>query len=476
DHNAGGGGGANVAGGGGGARNIVQGLFNNACRGNFPGRAGRGLTPGDDRLFFGGGGGAGHANNTTTASGGNGGGLIVLWAPYVAFGDDAVLDARGADANEVDGDGGGGGGAGGSILLLADELTGRPNIDVSGGRGADVDNPSDRCFGPGGGGGGGRLFTSTRERGRFSPFLDAGAGGNGLRLNSSECDQNEEPAGTGIPGDRRDLDLVIPFGGIEFAMDTVCGGQTVRFTDRSSGAQTVAWLIEHPTVEDITFSTDDQGLDLVLPDSVSGTYTIYQQLFRDGEGYPGDTVTITTFPSAVVTGATIEEAEEVVTVRVNDPRGFDASRYDFGDGTVIDTNVFTLRHTYTVGGDYSVAETLLNANCGDLAVATEDIIVPEFAKALIDLKDAGGCAPYELNIASRSTGTFTELRWAFPGAFPATSTSTSPTVVYADTGRYLVTLTLNDGIGPDTVASIPVTVRFTPTADFSFTVDTATVA
>ncbi|MEM1357517.1 MAG: hypothetical protein AAGF89_04930, partial [Bacteroidota bacterium] len=59
DHNSGGGGGANVAAGGGGAGNIVRGLLNNSCRGNFPGRPGRGLLVDDERLYFGGGGGAG---------------------------------------------------------------------------------------------------------------------------------------------------------------------------------------------------------------------------------------------------------------------------------------------------------------------------------------------------------------------------------------------------------------------------------
>ncbi|MEO0734827.1 MAG: PKD domain-containing protein, partial [Bacteroidota bacterium] len=300
------------------------------------------------------------------------------------------------------------------------------------------------------------------------------AGGNGLRLNSNECDEDDEPAGTGERGGRHDFDLIVPFGGIELAMDTVCGGQTVRVLDRSSGADAVSWLIDHPTQESIDFTVIGRDLDINLPDSIGGTYTVIQALFRNGESYPGDTVTITTFPTAVATAGSITEVDEFVTATVEGARNFDAIRFDFGDGTVIDTNVFELPHTYTAGGDYSVTVTLLNANCGDVVVTTKDIVVPEFAAARIDVKDASGCAPYELTITSRSTGTFIGVRWDFPGAFPSNSTATSPTVVYADTGQYLVTLTLTDAVGTDSVATIPVRVNFTPGADFAFSVDTAT--
>ncbi len=475
DHNAGGGGGGNAGPGGIGARNIVMGLINNACRGNYPGRGGRGLDTNDDRLYLGGGGGAGHANNTTGATGGDGGGLIVLWAPTLDFSPQSSLQANGLAGNDVDGDGGGGGGAGGSVLLIADTLRGEPLISLHGGQGGSVTNAPDRCFGPGGGGAGGRLLTAAADVSNWSPTVNLDQGGPGLRLNSNECGPTDEPAGGGTPGNQQRILYPVPFGGFVQTRDTLCGGEQLLLTDASRGTTGATWEVL-PASEDLTITPLGLSLRVTFTTTASGTFRAIQTLRVGDRTYPGDTATFTVYPSAVAESGSVTFNDEFVTASVTGASGFSAIRYNFGDGTIIDTNALLLRHTYTAGGDYLVSVTLLNDQCGDLTVITGRQTVGEFAVAEIDEKDVDGCAPLTVTLADVSTGTYTDRRWNFPGGNPETSQETTPTVTFQEPGEYLISLTLLDAIGPDTFRQVPVRVYAQPSADLSFTVDTASVS
>lgn len=474
DHNTGGGGGTNVSGGGLGARNIVTGVFNNACRGNFPGRGGRANAAPPERLYFGGGGGAGHANNTTAARGGRGGGLIVLWAPTVRFLAGGSVDARGESPATVAGDGGGGGGGGGSLLIVATDLAGTPAIDLGGARGADVDNPSDRCFGPGGGGGGGRFVRAARNVDNWAPDIDVAAGGFGLRLNSGECGPTEEPGGSGSPGLVQNIDYPVPIPGLSQSADTVCADGGLLLVDESSGAD-AAELSLLPASEAVDLTPNEEGFDLTFDDTLNGEFLVVQTLFLDGQTYPGDTLRFTVFSVATAADAAIVYTEQTVTATLTNSTGFDSIRYDFGDGTVVDTNVTSLSHTYAAGGEYTTTVTLFNARCGNREAASASASLAEFAVADTDIKSATGCAPFTLRITDISTGAYRGGRWNFPGADPTlVFDETSPEVTFNEPGVFLGTLTLLGALGPDTVAPFTVIVNPTPTAEFDFGVDTAT--
>jgi PKD repeat protein len=474
DHNAGGGGGGNIAAGGLGARNIVMGLFNNACRGNFPGRGGRGMDATDQQLFLGGGGGAGHANNTTSASGGAGGGLVILWSPTIEFTSGGSLDASGQSPAEVDGDGGGGGGAGGSALLLADSLIGSPVVNLSGGKGADVLNASDRCFGPGGGGGGGRLLIAAFERQGWTPETDFARGGPGLRLNSNECGEGEEPAGGGNGGSQQIILFPIPFGGFVQSADTLCANERLQLTDASQGAQQASWEV-FPQSDALDINPIGLSLRVNFDDTTSGTFIAVQTLILNGEAYPGDTATFTVFPVAAADGGSIVFDDEFVTATVTNPASFSTIRYDFGDGTVIDTNVTSLMYTYIVGGDYDVTITLINDRCGDLEVSNSSVSLAEFGFADTDAKTEEGCAPFSPNVNDISTGVYAGSRWNFPGAEPEVLFDViTPQVVYSLPGTYEASFTLLGTLGPDTVETFTVIVNPVPSADFTFSIDTAT--
>ena len=173
DHNSGGGGGANGGGGGFGGYQLEP------C-GNAPfdnrGIGGKPLlyNNASNKIFMGSGGGAGHANNPANinypTSGGSGGGIIIITAQslqtnsfnIIANGDNAP-GCSFATTNDCH-DAMGGGGAGGTVLLKVPSYIGNTNIQVKGGKGADMTGgPVSTAgrIGPGGGGGGGVYWSST---------------------------------------------------------------------------------------------------------------------------------------------------------------------------------------------------------------------------------------------------------------------------------------------------------------------------
>jgi hypothetical protein len=159
---AGGGGGSQAgAGGAGGGDWISCNPRNDANGGGIAGYT-TALDP--TRLLGGGGGGGGHAGDNVSGGGdgGSGGGVVLLVANTITLVGANTIDARGANAPNVNGQwAGGGGGAGGMVYLSANAFggTGTLTVNTSGGRGGNAYWPSQ--LGPGGGGGGGRLLINT---------------------------------------------------------------------------------------------------------------------------------------------------------------------------------------------------------------------------------------------------------------------------------------------------------------------------
>lgn len=467
DHNAGGGGGANVADGGIGAENTAGGVFNFSCRGRFPGLGANGLPNQPEHAYFGGGGGAGHANNTASASGGNGGGLIVVWTEgKLSFGPESRLEVSGAEGSTVEGDGAGGGGAAGTIVLMADSIVGQPNIVATGGNGGDVDNPSDRCFGPGGGGGGGRLLLRG-DTTDFIPMISLDGGRPGLRLNSDECAPTDRPGGIGQPGQVDTFELRLPVSDFTIAGSAVCNDATLVITDRSREADSVIWTIL-PSIEGVIQNPTTTGIELSFPAGLKGDFQITQDLVADGLRYPGDTLSFSVLPLPTAGDVVSELAADSLTLSVTDPQNFSEIRYDFGDGTVIIGDASQAGYRYPAPGVYAPTITLLGDTCGNLMFSLDSVRVGALTQARIREKDLSGCAPYSVSPFDASSGPYTSRRWDFPGGEPTTSTEELPLVTYAEPGNYSATLTLLGGFGADTVTTIAFTVLPPPRADFEF--------
>ena len=471
DHNAGGGGGGNVSRGGRGGENITNSVFR--CAGPYPGLGGYALLPDSSRLFFGGGGGAGHANNTSAAGGGAGGGIVVLWAPDIRFDRGAGIDVNGAGGADVDGDGAGGGGAAGTILLLAEAVSGSPSLTLRGGRGGNTKNQSDRCFGPGGGGAGGRLLLG----GAFSVpgTVEQSGGAAGQRSGSSICGSTDGAAQSGEAGATQRFILRQPVGGFTLAEATICAGTTLEVTDESSGVDSVNWVVQ-PGSDLINLTSTNSGVSIEFPAGTEGEYTLRQILYDGPDMQPGKEQTFKVVATARAKELVASLNGDSVTVRVINPEGYEEIIYDFGDGTTLASGGSEVGYRYAASGTYTVSATLVNGRCGNASLSAGEVAVPVATRAYILEKDPTGCAPLVIEPFDLSEGNYTSRRWSFPGGDPATSTEEKPRVVYAQPGDYTATLTLRGGtVGPDTVATLPVTVFDTPTAAFTFTTSGRTV-
>lgn len=115
------------------------------------------------KAFMGGGGGGGYRDNGLNATpGSNGGGIAFIISPVIN-GNNAIIDASGADVIGItDSEGAGGGGAGGCVYLVNQTLNSNLNLNVIGGKGGDILSTmwQTACHGPGGGGGGGAVVLS----------------------------------------------------------------------------------------------------------------------------------------------------------------------------------------------------------------------------------------------------------------------------------------------------------------------------
>ena len=157
--NPGAGGGGNGGPGGRGGNEWYGGC---ALNGSY-GLGGYDLDYSGNKAFLGGGGGGGYRDNGLNAApGSNGGGIAFIISPVIN-GNNAVIDASGADVNgNTDSEGAGGGGAGGCVYLVNQTLNSNLNVNVSGGKGGDILSTlwQTACHGPGGGGGAGAVVLS----------------------------------------------------------------------------------------------------------------------------------------------------------------------------------------------------------------------------------------------------------------------------------------------------------------------------
>ena len=232
-HNSGGGGGSNGGAGGYGGYQL------DACGGSSTdnrGLGGRVLTYDNfiNKIFMGGGGGSGQTDNAggSPMNGGNGGGIIIIKAPVILNTGSYIITSRGADApkctlSPIDlcHDGNGGGGGGGTVLLENLKIINPTDIDVSGGKGADLVvyfQPNAGKIGTGGGGGGGSIWSSNSTLASNIFIINQG-GANGVII-----PENNDPYGAtaGQPGQTL-FNLKIPFDTIPFKPNI----DSVRFKD-----------------------------------------------------------------------------------------------------------------------------------------------------------------------------------------------------------------------------------------------------
>ncbi len=139
----------------------------------------------------------------------------------------------------------------------------------------------------------------------------------------------------------------------------------------------------------------------------------------------------------------------------------DSYRWDFDDGTVVDTISSTPpAHTFTGAGTFDVTLTVTNSAGSDSHIETVTVsAAPAAPVAGFTRTPTSGSTPLTVAFTDTSTGTVTSWLWNFGDG--STSLSQNPTHVYATAGVFVVTLAVT---GPGGTSNTQNTVTATAPA------------
>jgi PKD repeat protein len=122
----------------------------------------------------------------------------------------------------------------------------------------------------------------------------------------------------------------------------------------------------------------------------------------------------------------------------------DSIVWDFGDGSPPNSDSI-VTHTYTSAGTYNARITVWDsAGCTHSSVQT---IVVQHPNVSFNPSDTFICGGQSITFTNTSSGVGLGHQWTFPGVPPVTSTATSPTVTFPDTGVVRVRLVTTDNLG-----------------------------
>jgi len=487
DHNASGGGGGHLSRGGQGGGNDEPATF--GCDGDFPGLGGWDLENDlGQRWFMGGAGGAGHQNNNAGSGGARGGGIIYLKAGVIITNGQSI-QANGQDAaNAPETDGAGGGGAGGTIILLADELIGNLTLELSGGKGGNVNNlTSDRCIAGGGGGAGGALYTNLNTSTTPNLQIFQSGGQPGIATNTPICQgalNGAQSGGEGMSFTYTTLPVAmeLPLVGNTTILSSpslisLCEGEETTLTALvSQPLASLEWAVgvgNNFEVWDIdtliqfgnafgnqqTFSFQPQWMDTIL------VRASFVDACGDVLWLPPDTLVRQANP--LVDADITINGLEMMLVNTSIPSNISVE-WIFEDGTSFAGD--TLIRSDLPVGIYTVSQVVTN-DCGMDQQELIIVLSEEAPQAAFSATPLVGCDSLTVLFQNESTGTVLLQTWSFPGGNPSISTEANPIVTYTGPGIYPATLEVSDVYTSNALTQIDlIEVVASPAADFTFSI------
>ena len=215
-----------------------------------------------------------------------------------------------------------------------------------------------------------------------------------------------------------------------------CVGQTVTFTDLSTGTNISSW--NWTFTGGVPASANTQGPHSATF-STPGTYTISLSIIDDN-GTDNTSQTITVNPLPTVTGSasasTICNGDQVTLT------GSGASTYTWNGGV---TN--GVPFTPSASGTYTVTGTDANGcqNTASVSITVNNCLPPTAAFTFPNPICEGQC----IGFTDQSTDA-TSWLWTFTGAIPASSTDQNPSnICFAAAGSYTITLEVSNSQGSD---------------------------
>lgn len=246
-----------------------------------------------------------------------------------------------------------------------------------------------------------------------------------------------------------------------------CVPFTVQFNNTSSSnATSYSWQFSGG---DPATSTE-QNPTVVY--NVPGVYTVVLSVSNaagTSTATQTDYISVGTIPSASFTSTVTASTATFTNTSVNGT----TYAWDFGDNSNgTDANP---THTYANDGTYTVVLTATN-NCGT-STFTQNVVVITEPEAGFTANTTNGCGPLAVQFSDLSSENTTSWSWSFPGGTPDNSTDENPSVVYATSGSYDVTLIATGPGGSNTYTQTNfITVNGSPVGSFTAAVNQNTAS
>ena len=271
---------------------------------------------------------------------------------------------------------------------------------------------------------------------------------------------------------------VVPVAGFTFLPAVPCTGQTVNFTNTSTGTPTLTYSWTFAGGVPATSTSANP----IVTFAAAGAHTVTLTV-TDGFGATNtvtQTVNVITCVPVVASysyAPTVICAGSPVTFTNSGTGGpFTSASWNFTGGVPSSSaSLTTATTTFTSPGSYAVSLTLNNASSTDTystVITVIDCTAPPIAGFTPSANPLclGQCIDFT-NTTLSGVGSYTSV-WSFAGAVPASSTSNNPTgICYSTAGTYPVTLIATDANGSDTITSNIVVNGCTiaPIANFTYT-------
>lgn len=217
---------------------------------------------------------------------------------------------------------------------------------------------------------------------------------------------------------------------------TPCPGQTVSFTNTSTGASSYYW--------DFGGSASTQ----VNPTYtfVPGSYTII--LIADNNGCK-DTLVRNNYinvplPRALFS-ATYSCSNRLAFTFVDNSQGANTYSWSFGDGNTSTTSG-SVSHTYSAYGSYSVSLTVTNTASGCSHNLAKNIIIAPIATAF-SANDTTICKGDTVTFSGTSSSVISNYKWDFGNSVISNTSAATIKQRYTNAGLYTVKLVVSDTAG-----------------------------
>ncbi len=245
-----------------------------------------------------------------------------------------------------------------------------------------------------------------------------------------------------------------------FTNGTVCMGEPVLFTDQSTGAPT-GWKWDFG--DGTAINTVQNPLHTYL---TLGNYTI--TLIASGGSGCADTITgaitVNPVPTADFTAASVC-TEQTVFFNNTSAGAPDFFVWDFGDGTIDNTNNVAPTHIYTVAGTYNVKLTAGYSSTG--CTNSKIISITVFPLPMSAFISTAPCLNVTTQFSDVTPNSPIQWRWNFGDGSPL-DTLQNPAHIFSSADTFVVSLVTQNVFGCTDSIQMDAIVNPLPVAAFSF--------